>query len=107
MRSFLAIFPGLFALTFSFFVGLSSTSALGDEIQTCGDLGTDNRPNWCARPDGAGGISQGKSECLKITDTQYEYTHCSGSKKNYTFSNPCCVQSSQCPGAFYIAECVR
>ncbi len=77
------------------------------DIQTCGDLGTDNRPNWCARPNGQGGLVQGKSECRKISDTQYEYTHCSGSKQIYTGTSQCCVQSQQCPGAFYVADCVN
>lgn len=81
---------------------------LAEDIQTCGDLGTDNRPNWCARPDGSGGLDQGKSKCRKIDDTHFEYTHCSGSTKIYdTFSSPCCAESSECPGAFYIAECVN
>ncbi len=95
------------ALIFLLLFEMSGCPAVAAEIQTCGDLGTDNRPNWCARPDGAGGISQGKSECRKISETQYEYTHCNGSKKSFTFNTPCCVQSSQCPGAYYIAECVR
>jgi hypothetical protein len=77
-----------------------------DDVRTCGDLGDDNKANWCARPNGNGGLTQGKSECRRISDTQFEYTHCSGSKKTYTdIIAPCCIQSSECPGAFYIAEC--
>ncbi|MBR1220679.1 hypothetical protein JQ557_21945 [Bradyrhizobium sp. U87765 SZCCT0131] len=81
--------------------------ARADDIQTCGNQGTDNRPNWCARPNGAGGLVQGKSQCRKISDTQYEYTHCSGSTTVYTGNSQCCTQSTECPGAFYVADCVR
>jgi hypothetical protein len=92
---------------FAIFLRYMCCPVFADDIQTCGDQGTDNRPNWCARPDGTGGLVQGKSECRKVSDTQFEYTHCSGSKKTYTGSSQCCAQSSQCPGAFYVAECVN
>ena len=92
---------------FAIFIQYMCCPVFADDIQTCGDLGTDNRPNWCARPNGAGGLVQGKSECRKISDTQFEYTHCSGSKQTYTGDLQCCVESTQCPGAFYIAICVH
>jgi hypothetical protein len=77
------------------------------DIQTCGDLGTDNRANWCARPNGTGGLAQGRSQCRKVNDMVYEYTHCSGLKKTYTEPNQCCSHSSLCPGAYAVAICVN
>ncbi|GJE72614.1 hypothetical protein CHKEEEPN_4171 [Methylorubrum podarium] len=75
-------------------------------IQTCGDLGTDNRPNWCARPTNDGPI-QGKSGCRRISDTKFEYIHCSGSAHEITGSSLCCLSSSQCPGATYVGDCLK
>lgn len=75
-------------------------------IQTCGDLGTDNRANWCPRPTTNGPI-QGKSGCRKINDTRFEYIHCSGSTREITRTSLCCLSSSQCSGATYIGTCVN
>lgn len=38
----------------------SALPSYAQNIETCGDLGTDNRPNCCGRPDGQGGVTPGK-----------------------------------------------
>ncbi len=92
----------VFALT------LSCGAVHAQNIQTCGDLGTDNRPNWCARPNGSGGLTLGKSQCERLSDTQFRYTHCSGTpQRTYSGANQCCTQSTQCRGAFYVATCLN
>ena len=77
-------------------------------IETCGDLGTDNRPNWCPRATGEGDFIQGKSECRRTSDTSVEYTHCSGAPvTEYRGEDQCCIESRTCAGAFYAARCVN
>lgn len=86
--------------------GVASAQGVTVPIVTCGDLGSDNRPNWCARPTN-GGPTQGKSGCRKIADTRFEYIHCSGSTREITGTDLCCLSSSQCPGATYVGTCVN
>lgn len=77
-------------------------------IETCGDLGVDNRPNWCPRPTGDGSFVQGKSECRRVSETSVEYTHCSGGPtEEYSGSDQCCIESRECPGALYAANCIN
>lgn len=91
-------------------LGPVATANEGDtvEIVTCGNLDTDNRANWCAKPDGDGGFVQGKSQCRKISEDTAQYIHCSGSPTlTETHSDICCMESTTCPGAFVYARCVN
>lgn len=74
-------------------------------LETCGNLGEDNRPNKCQKKVG-GTYVQSSSKCRKISDGVYEYEHCAGVKKTYSGAKLCCVESNECKGAFYVAECL-
>lgn len=90
----------------SIICGVSHAQDVTVPIKTCGDLGYNNTPNWCARPTNSDPV-QGKSQCKKITDNRYEYTHCAGGTREITGSSLCCLQSSECPGAYYVGECIN
>ena len=81
------------------------------EPPPCGDQGKDNRPNWCGVKIGGVWTLQ-KSSCQKLGDGTFVYTHCSGSTLTIPdqqdgTSHSCCTESSECPGAYYVAQCLN
>lgn len=73
--------------------------------QSCGDQGVDNRPNICRVLINNTWVTRA-SKCTKISEGKFRYTHCSGATKAYDWPSGCCVASTSCPGATYIAECL-
>jgi hypothetical protein len=80
--------------------------ALYAQPMTCGDLSSDNRPNICQRKVDDTWVTF-KSSCTKISDTEYEYESCTGSKLRMTGDDLTCLASSDCPGATYIGRHVQ
>jgi hypothetical protein len=71
--------------------------------ELCGSQDLDNRPNWCSKLVDETWV-QYKSQCKKVGDRSFIYKHCSGEEKEV--SGSCCMESTECPGAFYVAECI-
>ena len=77
----------------------------------CGDQGTDNRPNSCARLIGGVWVLR-HSKCTPNGDGTFTYTHCNGAPTLQVESasgagtHLCCQKSEQCPDARYIGSCL-
>jgi hypothetical protein len=81
-------------------------SASAQTPQFCRDQGNDNRPNWCQVLKDNTWV-QTKSTCKKISEGDFLFTSCSGVSSHQVGTDFCCIESSECPGAYYVAICVN
>ena len=96
---------GFVSPLFSLVVIGSLLTAVPASAHRCGNQDKDNRPNHCYVKQGEERIHK-MSSCRVVSEGVCEYTHCRGEKKTIKSANCCCVESSDCPGAFYVAECI-
>jgi hypothetical protein len=83
-------------------LGFLASAAQG---HICGDQGTDNRPNHCEVKQGDIWVHQ-MSSCAVLEPGKCQYTHCAGSTLVIQDPQCCCLESTDCPGAFYVGTCV-
>ncbi|MEM9291059.1 MAG: hypothetical protein AAGD01_05215 [Acidobacteriota bacterium] len=101
-RSFIASMP-LVAFASVLFLALAFAPAAF--AHTCGNQGTDNRPNHCYIKKGETKVHRASS-CQVLEPGRCQYTHCGGSTVVIEEDDCCCLDFDGCPGASYVGRCL-